>query len=515
MSVAQKSELYDFLPRYFRVIGHATTSNVEKTLERLRVSGPGKVAPAYPIRWLPNGFFAVPGTLSMSSLGGEEGPVSCGAYPMDAASGLSVVALLGDLLDENNENSSQSYKVCDICCCPGSKSQMICDILSLSSSSSSNSSMSKSLLVGVDISSNRMQVCKSLLRKSLVSLKFSEDDEETRTQRSFRSGVRQLLFLGDGTTFGPRHRGSLVFDSNILESEMESIGSRQRVNKRAKQREIKRLKVAEQEFLSSSTTSLISSSLPKTSYESFSSSSLSTSSSNNADEILNPFCEFDAVLVDAECTHDGSYRHLRYTQKSNCDVSYEDNGDDAGDYRDEMIEVMEQKQNLKPNASQSYLDPCRLERIEKLQRDLIQNGLRILKPGGVLVYSTCSLQERQNEDVIRWLLAEEPCAELIPIIFKPKKKNDNDDNEEAESETEADVVVQQLLKLPNSDSCSLFESLPSREKMQTVERLAQHIARKKIPPSEPGTIPGTIRMSRRTGTSGLFIAKLRKIQISG
>ena len=58
-------------------------------------------------------------------------------------------------------------------------------------------------------------------------------------------------------------------------------------------------------------------------------------------------------------------------------------------------------------------DGTELDKLQALQRGLLQNGFRRLKPGGRLVYSTCSFATRQNEDIVSWLLDNEPCAELV------------------------------------------------------------------------------------------------------
>ena len=44
-----------------------------------------------------------------------------------------------------------------------------------------------------------------------------------------------------------------------------------------------------------------------------------------------------------------------------------------------------------------------------------RNGFRLLKPGGTMIYSTCSLTQAQNEQVVQWLLNCEPEAKLVPI----------------------------------------------------------------------------------------------------
>ncbi|CAG8689045.1 8034_t:CDS:2, partial [Cetraspora pellucida] len=49
------------------------------------------------------------------------------------------------------------------------------------------------------------------------------------------------------------------------------------------------------------------------------------------------------------------------------------------------------------------------------KRNLLKNGWSLLKPGGILVYSTCSLSYKQNEDVIGWFLSHFPNSKLEPI----------------------------------------------------------------------------------------------------
>lgn len=81
---------------------------------------------------------------------------------------------------------------------------------------------------------------------------------------------------------------------------------------------------------------------------------------------------FDKVLVDAECTHDGSIRHI---------IKMAENG-----WKD--------AEKLLENS----------HTITELQLELLENGFAALRPGGRLVYSTCSLCTSQNENVITQFL---------------------------------------------------------------------------------------------------------------
>ena len=49
------------------------------------------------------------------------------------------------------------------------------------------------------------------------------------------------------------------------------------------------------------------------------------------------------------------------------------------------------------------------------QRAILQRALRAARPGGVVVYSTCSLEPEENEEVVAAVLAENSNARLVPL----------------------------------------------------------------------------------------------------
>lgn len=53
-------------------------------------------------------------------------------------------------------------------------------------------------------------------------------------------------------------------------------------------------------------------------------------------------------------------------------------------------------------------------KLAQLQYELLLAGLKVLKPGGYLLYSTCSLLKEQNEDVIQRVLKKKK-AKILPI----------------------------------------------------------------------------------------------------
>jgi 16S rRNA (cytosine967-C5)-methyltransferase len=40
--------------------------------------------------------------------------------------------------------------------------------------------------------------------------------------------------------------------------------------------------------------------------------------------------------------------------------------------------------------------------LQSLQRQIVANAVKLLAPGGAILYSTCSLDPRENEDMVEW-----------------------------------------------------------------------------------------------------------------
>lgn len=84
---------------------------------------------------------------------------------------------------------------------------------------------------------------------------------------------------------------------------------------------------------------------------------------------------FDLVLVDAPCSGSGTFRR-------NPDMKWR-------------------------------LTPEDLTRLIHLQKELLTQASTSVKPGGVLIYATCSLFKEENQDQAEWFRASQPCFQSL------------------------------------------------------------------------------------------------------
>jgi len=60
-----------------------------------------------------------------------------------------------------------------------------------------------------------------------------------------------------------------------------------------------------------------------------------------------------------------------------------------------------------------------VEKCWRLQREIVSDAWHCLKPGGLMIYSTCTLNTLENEENVSWMLAELDGCEVLPIPTDP------------------------------------------------------------------------------------------------
>ena len=66
-----------------------------------------------------------------------------------------------------------------------------------------------------------------------------------------------------------------------------------------------------------------------------------------------------------------------------------------------------------------YKDPDTMSDLPTLQLQILQNQSRYVKPGGVLLYSTCTLVRKENEGVVEKFLKKNPEFTAENLILPP------------------------------------------------------------------------------------------------
>ncbi|XP_047266731.1 uncharacterized protein LOC107868193 isoform X2 [Capsicum annuum] len=289
--------------------------------------------------WLPNFYHLPPDVRIASSKAYQEGKI----YGIDAASGAAVSAL----------DISVGDHVLDLCAAPGAKLCMMLDILGSSGS-----------VTGVDIAKHRLAACRTMLQK-------------------YGLGDHCRLFVADGTSFSllPVRVHSVDEFASGEKSEVYREWKSRRPWKERKKEAIAKEKGVSKLFSPTQEPELIF-------YGRFSGV---VGTRKNELYQKKPISEvlqlgYDKVLVDAECTHDGSIKHVQKFEQWGWTT-----------------------------FQRRVLDAERTDDLTVLQLQLLTNGFKLLRVGGALVYSTCSLTFAQNEDVVEQFLSENTSAELLEI----------------------------------------------------------------------------------------------------
>lgn len=78
--------------------------------------------------------------------------------------------------------------------------------------------------------------------------------------------------------------------------------------------------------------------------------------------------------------------------------------------------VMRRKPDIKYTKREEDFD-----RLHEIQLELLQNAVKVLKPGGKLVYSTCTVNIKENEGTVKALISSHPEMKLVRIEHLPKQ----------------------------------------------------------------------------------------------
>ena len=63
-----------------------------------------------------------------------------------------------------------------------------------------------------------------------------------------------------------------------------------------------------------------------------------------------------------------------------------------------------------------HVTPDKIDELVKLQRQILENGVRYVKPGGVFIFSTCTLTREENVENVAWIKEH---TDLVPESLDP------------------------------------------------------------------------------------------------
>lgn len=89
--------------------------------------------------------------------------------------------------------------------------------------------------------------------------------------------------------------------------------------------------------------------------------------------------------------------------------------------------------------------PEDISEITKIQRGLLDRASVLLKPGGVLVYSTCTIEPSENEEMVKQFLDRHPEFELAPKLPELQRFSQEVSRESDETEKNVETIGLQIL----------------------------------------------------------------------
>ena len=83
--------------------------------------------------------------------------------------------------------------------------------------------------------------------------------------------------------------------------------------------------------------------------------------------------------------------------------------------------------NLENPKTIGFWSVKKIKRLSKLQKRIIESAFKLLKPGGTLVYSTCTFASEENEENLNWAI-KNLALEVHPIEIEIENKLPNENS---------------------------------------------------------------------------------------
>ena len=143
---------------------------------------------------------------------------------------------------------------------------------------------------------------------------------------------------------------------------------------------------------------------------------------------------FHAIQVDAPCSGEGMFRKL-------------------------------------PEAVNEW-SPQNVEICAARQKEILDNAAVMLKPGGVIVYSTCTFSREENEDVIEYFLNEHPDFTVVKMERFWPHKQDGEGHFVAKLVRRGELLLEETVSTQDRTG-SIAENLPVKKTIRKAKNQAE------------------------------------------